>query len=194
MKSKESRAEVAIGTIGSPMGIKGEVRINLYSRDSENLKEGKKVLLRHEGGVPVPGQDSGASQSSASTSVISLRYQGEKPVVRLEGFDDRTAVERLRGMEVNVEASDLEPLPEGEHYVRNLIGCKVLDISVRDEHGQGREAGILKEVIQNTAQSVLEIETPEGGELLVPAVDAFLRSIDEETGIIELELIPGFID
>jgi ribosomal 30S subunit maturation factor RimM len=52
----------------------------------------------------------------------------------------------------------------------------------------------LKDVIQNTAQSILDVETAEGKSVLIPAVDAFLRGIDEEAGIIEVELIPGFLD
>ena len=31
-------------------------------------------------------------------------------------------------------------------------------------------------------------------DVLIPAVDAFLRKIDEEEGLIEVELIPGFLD
>ena len=72
--------------------------------------------------------------------------------------------------------------------MRDLIGCSVRDIK------DGSEVGILKDVIQNTAQSVLEVGTAGGKSVLIPAVDAFLRNIDEEAGIIEVELIPGFLD
>ena len=98
------------------------------------------------------------------------------------------AAEEIRGMEVSIFVSDLEELPEGEHYVRDLIGCRVIDTT------DGREVGILKDVIQNTAQSILEVGTAEGKSVLIPAVDAFMRNIDEEAGIIEVELIPGFLD
>ena len=91
-------------------------------------------------------------------------------------------------MEVSIYASDLDELPEGEHYVRDLIGCRVIDTS------GGAEVGILKDVIQNTAQSILEVERADGRSVLIPAVDAFLRGIDEEAGVIEVELIPGFLD
>ena len=65
---------------------------------------------------------------------------------------------------------------------------------VVDVADNNREVGILKDVIQNTAQSILEVETAEGKSVLIPAVDAFLRDIDEEAGVIEVELIPGFLD
>ena len=78
-------------------------------------------------------------------------------------------------------------LPEGEHYVRNLIGCTVRDVA------SGDDIGVLTDVIQNTAQNVLEVETAEGRKVLIPAVDAFMRNIDEEGRLIEVELIPGFL-
>ena len=174
-KTDKTNETVLIGKVGSPVGIKGEVRITLYAQDSTNLKEGKVLLLERAG-------------KTESTVIKRLRYQKDRPVVKLEGVDDRNAAEEIRGMEVSIYASDLDELPEGEHYVRDLIGCRVIDTS------GGAEVGILKDVIQNTAQSILEVERADGRSVLIPAVDAFLRGIDEEAGVIEVELIPGFLD
>ena len=175
-KIDKTNETVLIGRVGSPVGIKGEDRITLSAQDSTNLKEGKVLLLERAG-------------KTVSAAVKRLRYQKDRPVVKLEGIDDRNAAEDIRGMEVSISASDLEELPEGEHYVRDLIGCRVIDAAA-----DGKEIGILRDVIQNTAQSILEVETAEGKSVLIPAVDAFLRSIDEEAGMIEVELIPGFLD
>ena len=174
-KTDNTNETVLIGRVGSPVGIKGEVRIILYAQDSTNLKEGKVLLLERAG-------------KTLSTAVKRVRYQKDRPVVKLDGVDDRNYAEEIRGMEVSIYASDLEELPEGEHYVRDLIGCRVIDIT------DGREVGMLKDVIQNTAQSILDVTTADGRSVLIPAVDAFMRGIDEEAGIIKVELIPGFID
>ena len=177
MKTKTGSDPVVIGRAGSPSGLRGEFRVTLYAQDSDNLKEGKVLLLKH-------------AENEVSARIESVRYQKDRPVIKLEGFDDRTSVEALRNMEISIEASDLEELPEGEHYVRDLIGCRVIDIA----GGGSREIGILQDVIQNTAQSVLDVRTSEGRSVLIPAVEAFLRSIDEEAGVIEVELIPGFLE
>ena len=190
MKKTGNRKEtVRLGRIGSPVGIRGEVRINLYAHDSDNLKEGKVLLFD----VPEGAAKNGAvfdTPEGRGASIERVRYQKDKPVVKLKGIDDRNAAELLRGLEVSIREDDLEPLPEGEHYVRDLIGCRVVDIA----GGGSKEIGVLKDVIQNTAQSVLDVETAEGKSVLIPAVDAFLRNIDEEGRLIEVELIPGFID
>ena len=175
-KTDVSQEKVLIGKVGSPVGIKGEFRVNLYSQDSGNLKEGKVLLLER-------------AEKSVSGAIEKVRYQKDKPVVRLTGIEDRNAAEDIRGMDVSIYAKDMEELPEGEHYVRDLIGCRVVDMAQG-----GAEIGVLRDVIQNTAQSVLDVSTPDGKQVLIPAVDAFLRSIDEEAGIIEVELIPGFLD
>ena len=175
-KTDVSQEKVLIGKVGSPVGIKGEFRVNLYSQDSGNLKEGKVLLLER-------------AEKSVSGAIKKVRYQKDKPVVRLTGIEDRNAAEDIRGMDVSIYAKDMEELPEGEHYVRDLIGCKVVDLAQ-----DGAEIGVLRDVIQNTAQSVLDVSTPDGKQVLIPAVDAFLRSIDEEAGVIEVELIPGFLD
>ena len=182
MKNRETGEIICIGRIGSSVGLRGEVRVNLYSPDSDNLKEGKVLLLKHAG-KPADRQIEAACRT--------IRLQKGKPVISIEGFSDRTAADSLRGMEVYIHAEDLEELPEGEHYVRDILGYKVIDMA---GGGEGNEIGRLKDVIQNTAQSILDVETPEGKSVLIPAVDAFMKKIDDENEIIVVELIPGFLD
>lgn len=185
------------------MGIRGEFRITLYSQDSGNLKEGKTLLLERAQnlsvGTVLTDKFSAATQKAAV--IKSVRYQKDRPVVKLEGIEDRNAAEEIRGMEVSIRACDLEELPEGEYYVRDLIGFSV--INVAEDGGEADKKpmrtvptviGKLTDVIQNTAQSILEVETPDGRTVLIPAVDEFLKEIDEEEGVIKVVLIPGFID
>lgn len=188
MKTKDDSGLVLLGKVGSPSGLRGEVRITLYAQDSGNLKEGKVLLLNHARNAS--DETKGTDRSALSAKIEKVRYQKDTPVVKLEGFDDRPAVEAIRGMEVSIDEDELDELPEGEHYVRNIIGCRVVDIA----GGAGTEIGVLRDVIQNTAQSVLDVETADGKSVLIPAVDAFLRRIDEEERLIEVELIPGFLE
>ena len=178
---------INIGKIGSSVGLRGEVRVTLYAQDSDNLKEGKVLLLKNAG-------------KTLEAKCEGVRHQKDKPVIRLEGITDRNAADELRGMEVFIHEDQLEELPEGEHYVRDIIGYKVVDLA------SGTEIGRLSDVIQNTAQSILEVERYAGNDensddeskrrpdtVLIPAVDAFLKRIDDDNKVIEVELIPGFI-
>lgn len=178
MKTRDHNELVNIGRVGAAVGLRGEVRVILYADDSENLKEGKVLLLNNE-------------STSIETKCMGVRYQGAKgnggvPVIRMESIQDRNTAETLRGMELYIKADELEPLPEGQHYVRDLIGYAVYD------RAADAVIGTLRDVIQNTAQSVLDIEGADGKQIMVPAVDAFLKLIDDERRVIELDLIPGF--
>ena len=179
MKNRETEELINIGKIGSSVGLRGEVRVTLYAQDSGNLKEGKVLLLKH-------AAKTGAG--SLELKCTGVRRQKDKPVIRLESITDRNAADELRGMEIYIHEDQLEELPEGEHYVRDIIGYKVVDLA------SDTEIGHQNDVIQNTAQSILDVAAPDGKQILIPAVDAFLRRIDDDNGVIEVELIPGFLE
>jgi 16S rRNA processing protein RimM len=183
LKKTDNSELVNIGRIGSAVGLKGEVRVILYAQDSDNLKEGKVLLLKHV-----------QNKRSITAECKGVRFQKGNPVIKLDGIEDRNNAELLRGMELYIKAEDLEELPEGEHYVRDLIGYEVVDIAgAGSDAGTGTCIGTLNDVIQNTAQSILDVRTPDGKQVLIPAVDAFMRGIDDENGMIKVELIQGFI-
>ena len=172
LKTRDQSELVNIGRITSAVGLRGEVRV---TGDSENLREGKVLLLRR-------------GKQELELACTSVRYQKNSPVIRVEGVVDRNAADELRGYEVFIRATDLDELPAGQHYVMDIVGYKVHDITA------GKVIGTLRDVIQNTAQNVLDIEGEGGKQILIPAVDAFMRGIDDESETITVELIPGFID
>lgn len=181
MKRRDAEELINIGKIGSSVGLRGEVRVTLYAPDSDNLKEGKVLLLKH-------AAKSSSGIQDMELKCLGVRRQKDRPVIRLESISDRTQADSLRGMEIFIREDQLEELPEGQHYVRDIVGYKVTDLA------SGTDIGALKDVIQNTAQSILEVEREDGKTVLIPAVDAFLKRIDDENEVIEVELIPGFID
>jgi 16S rRNA processing protein RimM len=185
VKKRDAEELICIGKIGSSVGLRGEVRVTLYAQDSENLKEGKVLLLKHTGNTPAA---SAGLPKQLEAKCTGVRLQKDKPVIRLDGVTDRNMADELRGMEVFIHADQLEELPEGQHYVRDIVGYTVTDLA------SGREVGVLSDVIQNTAQSILDVRSPEGKQILIPAVDAFLKCIDDDREVIEVELIPGFLD
>lgn len=172
LKTRDQSELVNIGRITSAVGLRGEVRV---AGDSENLREGKVLLLRR-------------GKQEIEAACTGARYQKDTPIIKIEGVTDRNAAEELKGYEIFIRATDLDELPEGQHYVMDIVGYSVVDITT------GTTVGVLCDVIQNTAQNVLDIEGEGGKQILIPAVDAFMRGIDDESGVINVELIPGFID
>lgn len=175
MGLKDDKTMVNIGRLTAAVGLKGEIKVLTYAEDSENLHEGTLLYMEK-------------NHTIETAEVIGLRYQKNRPVIRLAGVANRNDAEALRNVEIYIPEDDLEELPEGEYYIRDLIGCRVYD------RASEKELGIVDDVLQNTSQSVYRVLSDEGKEILIPAVDAFEREIDLERGVIEVELIPGFLD
>lgn len=166
---------INIGRLTSAVGIRGEIRVMLYAGESDNLDRGKEI------GISV-------GKKEETSTITSIRYQNGKPVIKIDGYADRTAVEALRNAEVYIKVEALEELPEGEFYIRDLIGFGVYD------NASGDNIGKVSDYLSSRAQPLWEVTTEDGRQVLIPDVDAFVKNIDAENKTIEVELIPGFLD
>ncbi|MBR0374904.1 MAG: 16S rRNA processing protein RimM [Mogibacterium sp.] len=164
---------VNIGRFSGAVGLKGEVRVTLYAKDSENLHEESTLRVDGPSGEEV-------------YRVLGIRYQKGRPVVRLDRVTTRDAAEALNGREVYIHEDDLVPLPEGEYYFRDLIGLRVVD------RQSGEDIGVLEDIIENPAQNIYVV-VRDNREVLIPAVDAFVKEIDPAQGVIWIELIEGML-
>lgn len=121
-----------------------------------------------------------------------LRRAGtdERPIVRLDGIDDRTSAESLRGRELGVDRERAPSLEEGEWWAADLEGCEVID--------GVRRIGVVRALIELPSCEALEVErvaAPDPAEdvatrgpLLVPMVRDAIRSIDLRTRRIDVDM------
>lgn len=135
---------IALAAVAGAHGIKGEVRLKLFSESAESLS-------RHEilyvGGV--------------ERRLHSVRDSGKMAVARFDGIADRGAAEGLRGSLVEVDRSALPPLGEGEYYHADLIGLPAVD-------REGQPLGVVAAVENYGAGDLLEIEFDDGKTSLIP--------------------------
>ncbi|MEI3504442.1 MAG: ribosome maturation factor RimM [Anaerovoracaceae bacterium] len=92
-----------------------------------------------------------------------------------------------RGTFISVTEDDLPELPEGQFYVRDLIGMKAVEEN-------GNVLGYVTDVLQNTAQDIFEIEDDNGEKILIPKVDQFVLDIDSSKREITVRMIEGLRD
>ena len=145
---------VALAAVAGAHGVKGEVRLKLFSDSAASL-------ARHEN-VYVGG---------ALRRLLAVRDSGKTAIARFEGIDDRSASESLRGSLVEVDRSSLPPLEEGEYYHSDLIGLACVD---RD----GRTVGTIVAVENFGAGDLLEVELPDGKRSLIPFRDGIADVAD----------------
>jgi len=105
----------------------------------------------------------------------------QRPIVRLEGCDDRAAAQSLRGAELLVARSEVPELRPDEWWAEDLVGCSVLDT--------GRAVGTVARLLALPSCEVLEVALEDGdGVLLVPLVSDAVRDVDLDRRAIEIDL------
>jgi 16S rRNA processing protein RimM len=104
----------------------------------------------------------------------------ERPIVRVDRVDSREAVEALRGADLLVPRSAAPALDEDEYWPEDLEGCAVTDGDVA--------VGVVKQLIGYPSVDVLEVERPDGADLLVPMVRDAIRTVDVAARRIDVSL------
>jgi 16S rRNA processing protein RimM len=135
---------IALAAVAGAHGVKGEVRLKLFSDGADSLSAHKKLCV-----------------GGAELLLLSIRDSGKTAVARFDGIDDRSAAEALRGSLIEVERSALPSLEEGEYYHADLIGLPAVD-------AQGSAIGTVIAVENYGAGDLLEIEGEKGKRSLIP--------------------------
>jgi 16S rRNA processing protein RimM len=158
----QAPASVPAGRVGRPHGLDGSFYV---TRPSPRL-----LTL-------------GAALTVADTTAKIVRRAGtdQRPIVRLQGVDDRTGAEALRGMELTLDGGDAPALAEGEWWAHELEGCEVVD---------GEQLlGTVVRMLELPSCEALEVRLASGGELvLVPMVRDAVRSVLPAQRRIEVDL------
>lgn len=165
---------VVLGRLTRPHSIRGEIRVDYYA-DSPRLLE-KSLWLRAGDG---PGRP---------VRVASWRTWRDQIIIRLEGVDDRSAAELLRGQELLIDASLLPETAPDEPYLHDILGLPVLLAAT------GEPVGVLEDVLYPAGQEVWSIRASEGHEILFPAVPEFVDDIDPEGGRILITPPEGLLE
>jgi 16S rRNA processing protein RimM len=132
--------------VGRPHGLDGSFHVDAP------LEEGQTVTI-----------------GEREFTVAERKGADSKPIVRLEGIEDRDAAEALRGQTLN--AGNGQPATGSDEWlVDDLIGCKIEGI------------GVVTGVLEGLSCDVLEVE----GELIPLVTDAVTR-VDIRSKLIEVD-------
>jgi 16S rRNA processing protein RimM len=104
-----------------------------------------------------------------------------RPIVRLEGCEDREAAEALGGEELLVAREAAPGLEPDEWWAEDLVGCAV--------HDAGRPVGVVRSMLALPSCEVLEVQREgETADLLVPLISDAVRNVDVQGRAIEIDL------
>ena len=155
------RPRLLAGRVGRPHGLDGSFYVTMPR--ASLLELGSELML---------GERRRRVVRRAGTDV--------HPIIRLEGCEDRSGAEALRGEDLAVPPENVPELPEGEWWADELEGCRV--------HDAGSPVGVVRRLLALPSCEVLEVERDGGGELLVPMVSDAVRHVDVAAREVEVDL------
>jgi 16S rRNA processing protein RimM len=162
-----------LGVVIGTHGLRGDLKVKSLSDGSESLLAAQRVYLR------APGK-----QAVEYRPARVVAHKGGY-LLRLAGFEQIDSAQVLVGCEVLMPLSELPELDDSEHYWFELEGLQVID----------RTRGVLgklEDLFTTPAHDIYVVRGP-FGEVLIPAVDAFVGRIDLDAGTMEVDLPDGLI-
>ena len=162
-----------VGIITNTHGLKGEVKVFPTTGEPKRFDYLEEVIL-----------DTGKEQKTLE--VVSVRYFKNLVIVKFKGIDNINDIEKYKGCELYVTRENAIPLEEGECYIADMLGMKV----VTDE---GEEFGILKDVMETGANLVFVV-THNGKDVLLPDIPDCVKEVNTETNIITVHIMKGLLD
>ena len=147
-------AEVVIGTLVGPFGVRGEVKVALQTDYPERFYDMDEAILRDQSG------------ERTTFKIEGVRFHKGMALLKLEGCNDMTAAEDLRGRDVVVPESETVDLGEGEFFIHDLIGLQVFGTD-------GKDLGKITEVLRGVANDGYVTE-----KTIIPALKSVVREVD----------------
>lgn len=163
-----------IGVLTRTHGVSGEVSMT-FTDDVFDRVDADYLVCRMDG-ILVP------------FFMEEYRFKSDTTVlVKFEGIDDADCARRMVGVEVYFPKSLTEEVPEGELAWSYFTGF-TLEVA---GHGV---LGSIAHVNDDTMNVLFEVVTPEGTNLLIPAVEDFMEDIDHRNRVIRMMLPEGLLD
>ena len=155
-----------IGEVVRPQGIHGELKLKRESQDPSRDAKLTSVWIKK-------------SDRYEEFRVKKGRVAGDFAYLILEGIDSREKAELFRGCIIYVDRAHAIDLPEGEHFLCDLIGL----LGITED---GNEIGRLCDIIQTNPSYDIYVFNTKRGEMMMPALSKVILSTDIKNGVMRL--------
>jgi len=157
---------VSLGVVTRPQGVRGEVRVHPFNKDSDLLLELSEVLLISPRG------------EARRVRITQARRMPKVVVLRIEGIGTVEDAETLREATVAIPREALPPPERDEFYLVDAVGLAVRLTS-------GEPVGEVVEIMEYPSVTCLRVRVDEGY-LEVPLLPAWVDRVDPEGGEVVL--------
>lgn len=154
------------------VGLRGEMRAQLLCDDCAILTDFDLALGKEHLPVKV---------------ISAVPLKNDMCKIRIEGTDTAEQAQKLVGKLLYLDREDAE-LPPDTWFIADIIGLPVYDAE------SGKLYGKVTEILQNGPTDVYTLKSPEGRELMFPAIPEVLKKVDIDEERIEIVPLKGLFD
>ena len=163
-----------VGVISSTHGIRGEVKVYPTTDDPERFLELDEVIL-----------DTGREHKILE--IEGVKFFKNQVILKFKGYDNINDIEKYLKKDLLVDREHAVELGENENFSADLIDMEV----VTDE---GKVLGTLTDVIETGANDVYAVKTPEGKEILLPAIRDCILDVNVDEKRMTVHVMEGLLD
>jgi len=135
--------KILIAKITTVFGIKGEVKIVVYSQDPTQIEDYSLMDAQ--------GNEYKVTISNKNKTVIGTSNGDPIVIAKIDGVTNRNDSEKLRGLELYANREDFADTDEDEFYYVDLIDLDVIDMN-------SKKIGRVLSVSEHGAGGILEIK------------------------------------
>ena len=171
-----------VGRVRRAHGIRGELVV-------ETLTDAPDAIFASGRRVFAGSREGELSRGAPEMRVIrSTPFKGGL-IVAFEGIETRTDAERWRDRTFLVPENEVTPPAEGEIFVHQLVGMRVVRASDESD-----EIGQVTEVFDLPQGYVMEVARAGAKAVLLPFNEQTVTEVDSERRLIRVEPLEGLID
>ena len=163
-----------VGVISSTHGIRGEVKVYPTTDDPERFLDLDEVIL-----------DTGREHKILE--IEGVKFFKNQVILKFKGYHNINDIEKYLKKDLLVDREHAVELGENENFIADLIDMEV----VTDE---GKVLGTLTDVIETGANDVYAVKTPEGKEILLPAIRDCILDVNVDEKRMTVHVMEGLLD
>ena len=161
---------IALGTVRGAYGVRGWARIAPHSTDGGVLEAVREWWILRDGGMQ-------------RVTVEGCRRHGEAILAKWPGCETKEAADALKGAAVAVARGAFPALPEGEHYLGDVLGSRVVN---RSGEVLGEVSGLRASEAAGVRRQWLEVA--DGRQThLIPLVEQYVDAVDAAGKLVRVD-------
>lgn len=158
---------IEVGQIVNTHGIRGEIKINPWTDDIENLLD----------------LDVFYDKDGRALKVENSKVHKNVLIVKFKEISTMNDAEKLKGKTIFTEKV---PLPEGRYYIKDLIGLSVFE--------ENSLLGTLTDVFNTGANDIYEVRTNDKKHIYLPVIEGVIGDVDLENKKMYVKIPDGLLD